>query len=486
MSEFENVDVKGCITGSVTATFSSMLSQDVRLTEAEPPGGTASHRMVGTLTFAGNVTGIVNVQVTLDFGRQMAAAMLGREAESIQPAEEVRDVVAEITNIVGGNLKSVLNDAGHPCLLSTPAITYGSDFSIKSLSMDRFERFVFQAGEQTMIVEVGLKTVAGGDSGIDLSSPDAMNRLPEVDTGKLSALDYRAKIVGSVIEVFDTLLSMPIEPAETVSAEALQGTRNVSSVCFAGDATGIVSIHVGDALSRLMASSMPGGEPDSPEGDVAIVDLLGELGNIVGSGVKSALTDCGLRCALSTPAFTSGSDFMIESLNLERYERYAFSCQSHTVVVELGIKISDLVKAAAAGGKEIRYTVEEPPAGSPDPAQPAARPKPRPQPARPKTAAPQAAGEEASTSPEDIDLKLLLDIPVELTVELGRTRMPIQELLSLRPGSTVRLSKLEGEAVDILANDILIARGEVVIRNEKYGLRITQITSRVDRLKGLR
>ena len=86
---------------------------------------------------------------------------------------------------------------------------------------------------------------------------------------------------------------------------------------------------------------------------------------------------------------------------------------------------------------------------------------------------------------EDFDLNLLLDIPLEITVELGRTRVQIQELLSLGPGSTVSLSKLEGEPVDILANDKLIARGEVVLQNKKYGIRITEITSRMSRIKSL-
>lgn len=105
--------------------------------------------------------------------------------------------------------------------------------------------------------------------------------------------------------------------------------------------------------------------------------------------------------------------------------------------------------------------------------------------------------EESKTSPaeekppqemqaiEDFDLNLLLDIPLEITVELGRTRIQIQELLSLGPGSAVSLSKLEGEPVDILANDKLIARGEVVLQNKKYGIRITEITSRMNRIKSL-
>ena len=86
---------------------------------------------------------------------------------------------------------------------------------------------------------------------------------------------------------------------------------------------------------------------------------------------------------------------------------------------------------------------------------------------------------------EDFDLNLLLDIPLEITVELGRSRVQIQQLLELEPGSTVTLSKLEGEPVDILANDKLIARGEVVLQNKKYGIRITEITSRMNRIKSL-
>ena len=86
---------------------------------------------------------------------------------------------------------------------------------------------------------------------------------------------------------------------------------------------------------------------------------------------------------------------------------------------------------------------------------------------------------------EDFDLNLLLDIPLEITVELGRAKIQIQELLDLGPGSAVTLSKLEGEPVDILANEKLIARGEVVLQNKKYGIRITEISSRMDRIKSL-
>ena len=103
--------------------------------------------------------------------------------------------------------------------------------------------------------------------------------------------------------------------------------------------------------------------------------------------------------------------------------------------------------------------------------------------ADPVSAGPNGADEIQAV--EDFDLNLLLDIPLEVTVELGRNRVRIQELLELSPGSTVSLSRLEGEPVDILANDKLIARGEVVVQNKKYGIRITEITSRMNRIKSL-
>jgi flagellar motor switch protein FliN/FliY len=104
-----------------------------------------------------------------------------------------------------------------------------------------------------------------------------------------------------------------------------------------------------------------------------------------------------------------------------------------------------------------------------------------------QSALPEAGPEisEKMQTVEDFDLNLLLDIPLEITVELGRTSIQIQELLELGPGSAVTLSKLEGEPVDILANEKLIARGEVVLQNKKYGIRITEITSRMDRIKSL-
>jgi flagellar motor switch protein FliN/FliY len=83
-------------------------------------------------------------------------------------------------------------------------------------------------------------------------------------------------------------------------------------------------------------------------------------------------------------------------------------------------------------------------------------------------------------------LDMLLDLPLDVTVELGRTRMSIQELLTLGPGSVVELDKVAGEPLDILINDRLVARGEAVVVNDKFGIRITDIVSPMERLTRLR
>jgi len=83
-------------------------------------------------------------------------------------------------------------------------------------------------------------------------------------------------------------------------------------------------------------------------------------------------------------------------------------------------------------------------------------------------------------------LDLLLDVPLQIAVELGRTRMTIQDLLGLGPGAVIELDKVAGEPLDILVNDRLVARGEAVVVGDKFGVRITDIASPAERLARLR
>ncbi|HLU76399.1 MAG TPA: flagellar motor switch protein FliN [Burkholderiales bacterium] len=83
------------------------------------------------------------------------------------------------------------------------------------------------------------------------------------------------------------------------------------------------------------------------------------------------------------------------------------------------------------------------------------------------------------------DIDLILDIPVQLTVELGRTKIPIKNILQLAQGSVVELDGLAGEPMDVLVNGCLIAQGEVVVVNEKFGIRLTDIITPSERIRRL-
>ncbi|MFY7940853.1 MAG: flagellar motor switch protein FliN [Burkholderiaceae bacterium] len=83
------------------------------------------------------------------------------------------------------------------------------------------------------------------------------------------------------------------------------------------------------------------------------------------------------------------------------------------------------------------------------------------------------------------DINMILDIPVQLTVELGRTRIPIKHILQLAQGSVVELEAMAGEPMDVLVNGYLIAQGEVVVVNEKFGIRLTDIVTPSERMRRL-
>ncbi len=86
---------------------------------------------------------------------------------------------------------------------------------------------------------------------------------------------------------------------------------------------------------------------------------------------------------------------------------------------------------------------------------------------------------------EDERIGLILDIPVQVTVELGRTKLPIRNLLQLAQGSVVELDGMAGEPMDVLVNGCLIAQGEVVVVNDKFGIRLTDIITPAERMRRL-
>lgn len=86
----------------------------------------------------------------------------------------------------------------------------------------------------------------------------------------------------------------------------------------------------------------------------------------------------------------------------------------------------------------------------------------------------------------DINLEVVLDVPVTLSMEVGRARLPIRNLLQLNQGSVVELDRAAGEALDVYVNGTLIAHGEVVVVNEKFGIRLTDVISPAERIRKLK
>ena len=86
----------------------------------------------------------------------------------------------------------------------------------------------------------------------------------------------------------------------------------------------------------------------------------------------------------------------------------------------------------------------------------------------------------------DVNLEVILDVPVTLSMEVGRTRIPIRNLLQLNQGSVVELERAAGEPLDVYVNGTLIAQGEVVVVNDRFGVRLTDVVSPAERIKRLR
>jgi flagellar motor switch protein FliN len=388
--------------------------------------------------------------------------MLGMEVEEIEGTEEINDVIGELSNIVAGNLKSEFLDQGLTCVISTPSITSGSDFKIDPINIAPPISFVFKHAEEIVHVELCIKEEIGakGDIKSDLSSEAIMERI--------SGVDIKAAIVNSVIDVFYTMLDMEVEAIQEVPASFTEENRTVGSVTFAGEVDGMFNIQVNDNFGKEMTAAMLGMEPEEIESEEEVYDVIREVSNIIGGNLKSKFVDVGLSCVLSTPAITNGRDFKVSPTNIIKPARFLFSHKDSVIIVEAGVKQD---KPAAALPEQAPAEEEKEAAAE----------------AVPAASAPQAdSSKQVDEAVPFNNLDIVMDIPLQVTVELGRSRKRINDVLRMGPGSVVELEQMEGEPVDILINETLIAKGFVVVEKEKYGIRISEIVSRKERMKSIR
>ena len=158
MPDINALDLRGFISGAMNEVFDTMLSMDIELADEGVHGNVGGERIVGSVGFAGKAVGSVSIHVNAAFARSITAAMLGMEEDEIEGDEEVHDVIGELSNMVGGGLKSHLCDGGLGCALSIPSITTGSDFRTEIKGWERHESLVFRHEEQFALVDVYMKT----------------------------------------------------------------------------------------------------------------------------------------------------------------------------------------------------------------------------------------------------------------------------------------------------------------------------------------
>ena len=273
----------------------------------------------------------------------------------------------------------------------------------------------------------------------------------------LSNLDIRTAIIESVLKTFDAMTALEVEYSEVEPPPNPAGDVIQSAAQISGDANGILRLQVPAGLARIMLANIGGVNVEDLEGDVDASQLLSDILNSIGNDFKALLCEAGLVCNISSTYAADEPGSRVDPGHLENHEQLIFHHQEHNFQIDVGISASEHASKNASRNDDQE---EEPGEGLVD-------------------------IQQEETSKDDLDLEVILDIPIELTVELGRARIPINELLELGPGSAISLSKLEGDPLDILANDTLIARGQVVVQDEKYGIRVTEITSRMDRIRSL-
>ena len=153
----------------------------------------------------------------------------------------------------------------------------------------------------------------------------------------IESIDFKTFMRNATYEIFDKMLSIPVETVDSEQAHIQEAQKVVGSVGLAGEVVGCINIHVDTVLAKTITANMLGEDPEDIENE-EILDVVGELSNMIGGNLKSRLCDAGLSCSLSIPTTTNGKNFVIESKGWIRHERLAFQSKEHVALVEVYIK----------------------------------------------------------------------------------------------------------------------------------------------------
>lgn len=250
------------------------------------------------------------------------------------------------------------------------------------------------------------------------------------------------------------------------------------------------------SVTAAITDLMMGGDGknlDAPVDELQLSAVSEAVNQMVGAAVTTITAIYGKRMEIAPP---SASLIEIpDGLPFQEVVRLDYELNIEGVVSGAFIQFMAAQAAQTLVG-ELKPKVEKPAPKAPaSPSSPSSQPmeversatvpeasRPMPE-VRPVEFAPLVAAPQAKV-PSGLDL--ILDVPLRVTVELGRTKMQVRNILDLSKGSLVELDKLAGEPVDLFVNGKLIAKGEVVVIDENFGVRVTDIVSHVDRVKSLR
>ncbi|MDM5198878.1 flagellar motor switch phosphatase FliY [Fictibacillus enclensis] len=341
---------------------------------------------------------------------------------------------------------------------------------------------------------------------------DFLNSMEQDALGEVGNISF-----GSASTALSTLLNQKVQittpTVSVIKKEELQGEFPIPHVAVKVEyvegiqGTNLLVIKTTDA--QIIADLMLGGDGTSPSADFGEMQLsaVGEAMNqMMGSASTSLSSIFNKRVDISPPVidvldFNDSSDMIADqdilikvSFRLKvgelidsRIMQLMQTDFSQNLVSELMAPPMEQAAATYEDQLQSEITAVKEPLVLDDIPSNAARP----QSLEPDTAVSVQPAvfsdfeESSGVYQETKNLDMLLDIPLQVTVELGRTKKSIKEILELSPGSILELDKLAGEPVDILVNERLIAKGEVVVIDENFGVRVTEIVSRKDRLKNI-
>jgi flagellar motor switch protein FliN len=340
-----------------------------------------------------------------------------------------------------------------------------------------------------------IDALVGGTAPDDLTATerDALGEIGNIcmsssATALSSLLGHQVQITTPSVELVaeDLLRHDAARPAAVVVIEYTAGLdgRNV--------------FILGTREAAVIADLMMGGDGTAPAAELSelhVSAVAEAMNQMMGSAATAMAELLGVRVDISAPSVDI-VDLSVDGVPLgldgdEPLVRVGFQLGVGDLVDTTLMQVMPVAFARALVGGLLEAQAAPAAAAAPGPEPVAEAPAPgddrrlRPVPVPVAQPVSFPSLDDLPSAPGGSDISLLLDVPLQVTVELGRTQMRIRNVLELVPGSIIELDKLAGEPVDVLVNGKQIARGEVVVIDEEFGVRITDVASQAKRLRGL-